>query len=81
MNKIDELRNYADNLKIKLEVKNDTIKRYKSMVDRLTAENKKLNNTIQEYERYILSKINNRWRINKRCNRRNKGEINELCYN
>lgn len=60
MNKIDELRNYADNLKIKLEVKNDTIKRYKSMVDRLTAENKKLNNTIQEYERYILSKINNR---------------------
>ena len=81
MNKIDELRNYADNLKIKLQVKNDTLKRYKSMVDKLTAENKKLNNIIKEYERYILRNINNGWRINKRYNRRNKGEINELCYN
>lgn len=59
MNKIDELRNYADNLRIKLQVKNDTIKRYKSMVDKLTAENKKLNNIIKEYERYILRNINN----------------------
>ena len=81
MNKIDELRNYADNLKIKLQVKNDTLKRYKSMVDKLTAENKKLNNIIKEYERYILRNINKGWRINKRYNRRNKGEINELCYN
>ena len=59
MNKIDELRNYADNLRIKLEVKNDTIKRYKSLVDKLTAENKKLKNMIKEYERYILRNINN----------------------
>ena len=42
MNKIEELRNYADNLRIKNEVKNDTLKRYKNLVDKLTLENKRL---------------------------------------
>lgn len=74
MNKIEELRNYADNLKIKNEVKNDTLKRYKNLVDKLTLENKKLKKEIERLKE-------NGWRINKRCNRRNKGEINELCYN
>lgn len=48
MNKIEELRNYADNLKIKNEVKNDTLKRYKNLVDKLTLENKKLKKEIEK---------------------------------
>ena len=61
MNKIDELRNYADNLKIKLEVKNDTIKRYKFMVDKLKAENKYLKkriNQIQVDDAIEIDKLN-----------------------
>ena len=58
MNKIEELRNYADNLKIKNEVKNDTLKRYKNLVDKLALQNKRLNNLITELEKFIDYQIN-----------------------
>jgi len=56
MNKIDELRNYADNLRIKNEVKNDTLKRYELLVKELKNENKKLKQEIKELKKEVLAK-------------------------
>lgn len=58
MNKIEELRNYADYLRNKIEVKNDTLKRYRNLVDKLSLQNKRLNNLITELEKFIDYQIN-----------------------
>lgn len=57
MNKIDELRNYADNLRIKNELNHEALKRDQLLITKLKNENKKLKNKINEYEELIKDVI------------------------
>lgn len=61
MNKIDELRNYADNLKIKNQLNREALKRDQLLIAKLKSENKYLKkriNQIQVDDALEIDKLN-----------------------
>lgn len=55
MNKIDELRNYADNLRIKNELNHEALKRDQLLISKLKNENKKLKDSNKELMEIVMN--------------------------